>query len=306
MGSWAGNITGAGVMAIITPDLVEWMVSDPQVSASWRSMAKYLALSNYIPSLEVSRRTRKTDSHRMKELLIIWRSLRPDTYTVDILLKMLETLGMKGMYEWIHLMTKDRLSPNSLPSYVFTRLNNSQHSLLSEDRCDWRTLHNDSPSTHYYNTSIHTTPTHSRPHSAMSEDFSMNYSRSSISPRRDLRSPSLRLTSTPIKQQRGDYVKTGGSGGVFQTLYCPQTVKRRHPTPTKLSYRHSSYTPHLTRDTGTEDLSIIEESPKIELKQFDEAFAKYKARETSSNRIETEKYFDNLLVFLSEVTKGLD
>jgi len=305
-------------MAIITPDLVEWLVSDPQVSSSWRSMAKYLALSNYIPSLEVSRRTRKTDSHRMKELLIIWRSLRPDTYTVDILLKMLETLGMKGMYEWIHLMTKDRLSPNSLPSYVFTRLNNSQHSLLSEDRSEWRTLHNDSPGTHYYNTSIHTTPTHSRPHSAMSEDFSMNhsrssimnYSRSSISPRRDLRSPSLRLTSTPIKQQRGDHIKTeltsGGSGGVFQTLYCPQTVKRRHPTPTKLSYRHSSYNPHLTRDTVTEDLSTIEESPKIELKQFDEAFAKYKARETPSNRIETEKYFDNLLVFLSEVTKGLD
>ena len=226
--------------------------------------------------------------------------------------------GMKGMYEWIHLMTKDRLSPNSLPSYVFTRLNNSQHSLLSEDRSEWRTLHNDSPGTHYYNTSIHTTPTHSRPHSAMSEDFSMNhsrssimnYSRSSISPRRDLRSPSLRLTSTPIKRQRGDHIKTelisGGSGGVFQTLYCPQTVKRRHPTPSKLSYRHSSYNPHLTRDTVTEDLSTIEESPKIELKQFDEAFAKYKARETPSNRIETEKYFDNLLVFLSEVTKGLD
>jgi len=305
-------------MAIITPDLVEWLVSDPQVSSSWRSMAKYLALSNYIPSLEVSRRTRKTDSHRMKELLIIWRSLRPDTYTVDILLKMLETLGMKGMYEWIHLMTKDRLSPNSLPSYVFTRLNNSQHSLLSEDRSEWRTLHNDSPGTHYYNTSIHTTPTHSRPHSAMSEDFSMNhsrssimnYSRSSISPRRDLRSPSLRLTSTPIKQQRGDHNKTeltaGCSGGVFQTLYCPQTVKRRHPAPTKLSYRHSSYNPHPTRDTVTEDLSTIEESPKIELKQFDEAFAKYKSRETPSNRIETEKYFDNLLFFLSEVTKGLD
>jgi len=289
--------------------LVEWIVSDPQVSSSWRSMAKYLALSHYIPSLEVSRRTRMTDSHRMKELLIIWRSLRPDTYTVDTLLKMLETLGMKGMYDWIHLMTKDRLSPNSLPTYVFTRLNNSQHSLLSEDRSDWRTsLHNDTP--HYYKSSIHTTPTHSRPHSAMSEDLSLNYSRSSISPRRDLRSPALRLTSTPIKQQKGEEIKTGrgsgGSGGVFQTLYCPQTVKRRQHIPAKLSYRHSSYNPLLTREFVTEDLSTIEESPKIELKQFDEAFAKYKARESPGNRIETEKYFDNLLVFLSEITKGLD
>ena len=79
-------------MTIITPDLVEWLVSDPLVSSSWRSIAKYLSLAIYIPSLEVSRMNRRTDSQRMKELLIIWRSVRPGTYTVETLLDMLDIL----------------------------------------------------------------------------------------------------------------------------------------------------------------------------------------------------------------------
>ena len=79
-------------MPLITLDLEEWLVSDPQVASSWRSMAKHLSLSIYIPSLEVTRRNRKTDSKRMKELLIIWRNVRPDTYNVDFLLNMLDIM----------------------------------------------------------------------------------------------------------------------------------------------------------------------------------------------------------------------
>ena len=79
-------------MSTITPDLVEWLVSDPQVVYSWRSMARYMALEDYIPSLEVSRRNRKTDRQRMKELMIIWRSVRPETYNLEFLLGMLDTL----------------------------------------------------------------------------------------------------------------------------------------------------------------------------------------------------------------------
>ena len=81
------------IMPTITPDLVEWLVSDPKVSSSWRSLAKHLSLSTYIPSLEVSRRNRKTDSQRMKELLIIWRSLKPATYNVETLLNMLDLMA---------------------------------------------------------------------------------------------------------------------------------------------------------------------------------------------------------------------
>ena len=38
--------------------------------------------------------------------------------------------GMKDMYEWIQLMTKNRLSSTTLPTYVITRLNSSQHSSI--------------------------------------------------------------------------------------------------------------------------------------------------------------------------------
>ena len=79
-------------MIIITPDLVEWLVADPQVSSSWRPLAKHLSVSSYIPRLEVARRNRRTDSQRMKELIIIWRRVRPDTYTVETLLRMLDNL----------------------------------------------------------------------------------------------------------------------------------------------------------------------------------------------------------------------
>ena len=79
-------------MSIITPDLVEWLVADPQVSSSWRLLAKHLSLSSYIPSLEVSRRNRKTDNQRIKEFMIIWRSILPHTYTVETLLDMLDIL----------------------------------------------------------------------------------------------------------------------------------------------------------------------------------------------------------------------
>ena len=79
-------------MFTITPDLVEWMVSDPQVVVSWRSIARYLDLETYIPRLEVTRRNRMTDNQRLKELMMVWRSVRPDTYKVEFLLDMLDVL----------------------------------------------------------------------------------------------------------------------------------------------------------------------------------------------------------------------
>ena len=140
------------MMTIITPDLLEWLLADPLVTSSWRSMASTLSLSEFIPSLEVPRRGRRTDRQRLKELLIIWRSVRPGTYTVETLLHMLNILvrddvcvmfitmlsmqGMKAMYEWMLLMTKDRLSPGS----VFSRLNTSRCSSLRSDRTRRRSI----------------------------------------------------------------------------------------------------------------------------------------------------------------------
>ena len=120
-----------------------------------------------------------------------------------------------------------------------------------------------------------------------------------------------RWTSSPTQHnhshQRREDLNTPVDGGVFGTLYCPDTIKRRPriQTPAPVSHRHSSYNPVGTKDIVTIDLCTIDESPKIELKQFDEAFAKYKEGKSANTRIETEKYFDNLVEFIEEAAKGL-
>jgi hypothetical protein len=61
--------------------LLEWLLSDPLVTSFWRSVAITLSLSEFIAILEVPKRGRRTDSQRLKELLIIWRSVIPAAYT---------------------------------------------------------------------------------------------------------------------------------------------------------------------------------------------------------------------------------
>ena len=52
-------------------------------------------------------------------------------------------------------------------------------------------------------------------------------------------------------------------------------------------------------------LNIIDESPKNELKHFDEAFAKYKEGKPANDIIDTDKYFDNLVAFIEKAADGL-
>ena len=95
--------------------------------------------------------------------------------------------------------------------------------------------------------------------------------------------------------------------GVFATLHRPDcTIRNKDKQATKTSsYRHSSYNPVVKTDAVIRKLDIIGESPKNELKQFDEAFAKYKEGKPD-DRIDTEKYFDNLVAFIEESARGLN
>ena len=109
-------------MTSITPDLVKWLVSDPKVSSSWQSIAWHLSLSIHISTLEVSRRNRRTDSQRMKEILIIWRSLKSGTYTVETLLDMLDILVRDGTDLFLiprRLVERRQLPHVIQPSYSF-------------------------------------------------------------------------------------------------------------------------------------------------------------------------------------------
>ena len=59
-------------------------------------------------------------------------------------------------------------------------------------------------------------------------------------------------------------------------------------------------------DSVIRKLNIIDESPKNEMKQFEEAFAKYKDGKPANDRIDTEKYLDILVAFIEEAAKGLN
>merc|ERR1719460_2625772 len=72
--------------------------------------------------MQVSRRTRRTDRHRLKELLEIWRERRRPTYNVQSLIAILDSQGLKSMASWVRLMTDTKLEASQLREYVQRRL----------------------------------------------------------------------------------------------------------------------------------------------------------------------------------------
>jgi len=106
-------------MVRITADLEVWLVSDPLLASHWRDLARHLSLSSSIPRLEATTRRRlRRDSEKVGELLRLWQSSSPHTYTVPRLLSVLDQMGMKSLYEWVELMTKERVEPERLEVFV--------------------------------------------------------------------------------------------------------------------------------------------------------------------------------------------
>ena len=77
---------------LIQPDLEVWLVSDPELSSQWRQLASLLSLTAAIPRLEFSRRRLRLDSEKVAELLRLWRSTSPHSYTVHRLLSVLDVM----------------------------------------------------------------------------------------------------------------------------------------------------------------------------------------------------------------------
>jgi len=120
-------------MVRITADLEVWLVSDPLLASHWRDLARHLSLSSSIPRLEVTTRRRlRRESEKVGELLRLWQSSSPHTYTVPRLLSVLDQMGMKSLYEWVELMTKERVEQDRLE--VFVRRCNTPHSLARLSR----------------------------------------------------------------------------------------------------------------------------------------------------------------------------
>jgi hypothetical protein len=132
--------------------------------------------------------------------------VRSDTYSGD-------------MYEWIPIMTKDRLSPGS----VISRLNITRCSSQAEVRSDrtMRSIITPHLQSYFYSstgTNLFSSPSHSRTLSVFSDDLDscLNYSRSSTTPARYSRSfdrfSPYNENFTPVPQdstrQRSDLVSS--------------------------------------------------------------------------------------------------
>jgi len=283
------------------------LVSDPEMAAAWRQLAKQLSLQSCIPRLEITnRRKLRTDSDKLGEVLRLWKTCHPEEYNVATLLHVLDIMGMKSMYEWVELMTKERLDLDGVENYV-SRCN-TPHMTRSRSH---------TPHSHYW-TNYHTHRSMS-PAPSDQEDLNSSFSHSNSS------------CSPPVRPKQNHFHRhSSPSGGVFSTLYKPDHIlsppthstpikvsqyNTRNPTShnnktksgqstatqlRKLSHRHSSYiAPLITLDTGTPTPDSKRQSSILD--EFDEAFAEYKQMKINRNNIETERYFDNLAALLREL-----
>jgi len=283
-------------MARISPELEVWLVADPEMCGSWRRLARAVQLQSCVPRLEVTTRRRlRTDSDKLGEVLRLWRQCHPHTYTVHTLLAVLDTMGMKSMYEWVELMTKERLDVEAVETYV-TRCNTPHLSRAATPRS-----HALSPAHRAARASpghsLSPTPSLSRPLSVISEDLASSLSHSSATVSSSA-SPPLR-----------------GAGGVFSTLYRPRPGGVAAARPSSASQlrrlsqqRHSCHlataAPAITLDTGTPSPDCVPR-PRSVLDQFDEALAEYRQMDKRATRnrssIHSDRYFDNLAALLREL-----
>jgi len=210
-------------MGEITPDLVEWMLADNLVASKWKNIASYLELTNYIPNID-SRRGRcgrlwaRTDREKLCDVLSLWKIVKRPTYTLPHLLRMLDKLGLKDMYEWIRLMSGQTLSKADIESLVLRQMNSTPRPLSV--RSELTGLRRTRPSSHYFSlpASPRYTPQPSRPLSQISfwnpECLGGSMSgRSSVSPRRD-------TYAERIAENRSKH------SGVFDTLYKPNHIRK--------------------------------------------------------------------------------
>ena len=94
----------------LTPDVIEWLVSDAAVVSHWRSLARRLGLDSYIAGIDrdPSYRSKKPERAKLKELLEVWRRASPITYTRSRLMEVLAKEGLNDMYMWMQLMATEK------------------------------------------------------------------------------------------------------------------------------------------------------------------------------------------------------
>lgn len=90
----------------ITPDIIEWLISDEKVVHKWKELANRLNLNVYVPKIDqnYSYRRKKFEKQKLQELLEVWRVASPITYTKSRLMDALAKEELSDMHMWIQLI----------------------------------------------------------------------------------------------------------------------------------------------------------------------------------------------------------
>jgi len=108
-----GRMMEASMPGGITPDLVQWIITDEKVASRWRSIAFRIGLAKFIPELDVGRRgsthrgARRADKHRLQSLFSVWEKLLPEKYNLHTLKAILAAEGLQDMWMWVNMMTQN-------------------------------------------------------------------------------------------------------------------------------------------------------------------------------------------------------
>ncbi|TRY78778.1 hypothetical protein TCAL_16713 [Tigriopus californicus] len=109
----------------ITPDIVEWIVSDDKVVMKWKDFAHRLNLNVYVPKIDenYSYKRKKFEKQKMKELFDVWQRASPITFTKSRLMDILSKENCTDMYMWLQLMNTEK---NARKREITSLLDSSQ------------------------------------------------------------------------------------------------------------------------------------------------------------------------------------
>lgn len=305
----------------ITPDIIEWIVSDDKVVMKWKDFAHRLNLNVYVPKIDenYSYKRKKFEKQKMKELFDVWQRASPITFTKSRLMDILSKENCTDMYMWLQLMNTEK---NARKSEIASLLDSS----LSTPRSTLSLSPNPLHSYLSYGTrhSSYATPNSSSsagllnfsslPSSPYSWYFDEKRSSESLAThgilKRGVRPASeLGSTATASSTKSDDYqdliMNHGGHGGSADSGSRESTPDSLTRPISRVSLAESSDTPKATKtirfaddfvdgDDGNETTKMKKSTIEIQVKS---------PRPGTDNSVE--KYFDNLISMIEDAANEL-
>jgi len=237
---------------LITPDLIEWLLADKKVCESWRLLASRLNFACHIGSLD---KHGGGDSGSLRLLLRLWSSLKPASYNVRGLKRVLAAEGLHHMWLWISLMTQKDAPPP--PQQTTTQSANHSQTLPNRKHTNpspWSsylyTLPNSKTSDYSYpstanSNDIHSpplAPDYSRPNPFKSDYNTYSCPSSPLINRRnmDTQKHSHTNMSNNTNSQRNMVKRAHSNSSQTSDYSYPSTVSDIHSPPRTTDYSSST------------------------------------------------------------------